>query len=117
MTRDVECIEEGTTIAVTARRMIKCSVNHLPVLSATGQLVGIVTSWDIAKAVASNFLWLDEIMSRDVVTTTKKEPVEEAARKMEDHSISALPVVDNDRHVIGLITSDAISTLVGRQTP
>ena len=97
--------------------MIKCSVNHLPVLSATGQLVGIVTSWDIAKAVASNFLWLDEIMSRDVVTTTKKEPVEEAARKMEDHSISALPVVDNDRHVIGLITSDAISTLVGRQTP
>jgi homoserine O-acetyltransferase len=117
MTREVECIEEGTTIAVTARRMIKCSVNHLPVLSATGQLVGIVTSWDIAKAVASNFLWLDEIMSRDVVTTTKKEPVEEAARKMEDHSISALPVVDNDRHVIGLITSDAISTLVGRQTP
>ncbi len=118
MTRNVECIEEGTTIAVAARRMIRCSVNHLPVLSGgTGQLVGIVTSWDIAKAVASNFLWLDEIMSRDVVTTTENEPVEEAALKMEVHSISALPVVDGELHVIGLITSDAISTLVGRQTP
>ena len=117
MIRDVECIEEGTTIAVTARRMIKCSVNHLPVLSASGQLVGIVTSWDIAKAVASNFLWLDEIMSRSVVTTTENEPVDEAARKMEAHSISALPVIDPESHVIGLITSDAISMLVGRQNP
>ncbi|HNX18616.1 MAG TPA: homoserine O-acetyltransferase, partial [Methanoregula sp.] len=118
MTRDVECIEEGITIAVAARRMIRCGVNHLPVLSgSTGRIVGIVTSWDIAKAVASNFLWLDEIMSRDVVTATESEPVEMAAQKMEAHSISALPVVDDDRHVIGLITSDAISTLVGRQTP
>jgi homoserine O-acetyltransferase len=117
MARNVECIEEGTTIAVTARRMITSGVNHLPVLSPAGQLVGIVTSWDIAKAVASNFLWLDEIMSRNVVTTTENEPVDEAARKMEAHSISALPVIDGDSHVIGLITSDAISTLVGRQNP
>ena len=74
MIRDVQTIEEGTTIAVTARRMINLEVNHLPVLSGSGQLVGIVTSWDIAKAVATNFLWLDEIMSRDVVTTTPDEP-------------------------------------------
>jgi len=116
MARDVECIEEGTTIAVAARRMIRCGVNHLPVLTPEGQLVGIVTSWDIAKAVASNFLWLDEIMSRNVVTTTENEPVDGAARKMADHSISALPVVDGESHVIGLITSDAISTLIGRDT-
>ncbi|MEN6442801.1 MAG: homoserine O-acetyltransferase [Methanoregula sp.] len=113
MTSDVENIEEGSTIAVAARRMINCSVNHLPILSAEGQLVGIVTAWDIAKAVASNFLWLDEIMSRDVITTTPDESVEDAAKKMADHSISALPVVDKDQHVIGLITSDAISSLVG----
>ena len=107
----------STTIAVAARRMIRCGVNHLPVLAADGgKLVGIVTSWDIAKAVASNFLWLDEIMSRDVVTTTENEPVEDAAQKMEAHSISALPVVDGELPVIGLITSDAISTLVGGRT-
>ena len=117
MLHEVECIEEGTTIAVAARRMIKCGVNHLPVLTSQGILVGIVTSWDIAKAVASSFLWLDEIMSRDVVTIHEDEPVDEAGRKMEGHSISALPVVDEDRHIIGLITSDAISTLIGRQVP
>ena len=114
MIADVQTIEEGTTIAVTARRMVNQGLNHLPVLSVNGQLVGIVTSWDIAKAVASNYLWLDEIMSRDVVTTTPDEPVEAAAKKMEEHQISALPVVDSRQHVIGLITADAISVLVGR---
>lgn len=117
MITDVQTIEEGTTIAVTARRMVNQGLNHLPVLSINGQLAGIVTSWDIAKAVASNYLWLDEIMSRDVVTTTPDESIETAAKKMEEHSISALPVVDENLHLIGLITADALSVLVGRGTP
>jgi homoserine O-acetyltransferase len=117
MARDVETLEEGTTIAVTARRMINTGVNHLPVVSGSGQLVGIVTSWDIAKAVASNYLWLDEIMSRDVVTTIPGEPIEMAARKMEEHQISALPVINEQQHVIGIITVDAISVLFGRGNP
>ena len=89
------------------------SVNHLPVLSGSGTLVGIVTSWDIAKAVASDYLWLDEIMSRDVITTTPDESIEAAAKKMQRHQISALPVVDESGHVIGLVTSEAISVLNG----
>jgi homoserine O-acetyltransferase len=113
MIRNVQLIEEGTTIAVAARRMIQTSVNHLPVLSGSGTLVGIVTSWDIAKAVASDYLWLDEIMSRDVITTTPDESIEAAAKKMQRHQISALPVVDESGHVIGLVTSEAISVLIG----
>lgn len=116
MIRDVPTIEEGSTTAVTARRLINLEVNHLPVLSASRQLAGIVTSWDIAKAVAKNFLWLDEIMSKNVITTTPDEPIESAAKKMEEYSISALPVIDENQHVIGLITSDAISMLIGRGT-
>jgi homoserine O-acetyltransferase len=114
MIRNVPTIEEGSTTAVTARRLINLEVNHLPVLNSSGQLVGIVTSWDIAKAVAKNYLWLDEIMSKNVITTTPDDPIESAAKKMEEHSISALPVVDEEQHVIGLITSDGISMLVGR---
>jgi homoserine O-acetyltransferase len=94
--------------------MIVTGANHLPVLSQDKRLVGIVTSWDIAKAVASNFLWLDEIMSRTVITTNRDEPIEVATKKMEEHQISALPVIDHDGYVTGLVTSDAISMLIGR---
>ncbi len=114
MTTEIPVIGEGTTIADAARTLIETGANHLPVLAPDGTLVGIVTSWDIAKAVASDFLWLDEIMSRDVVTAAPDEPIETAARKMEVHQISALPVLDNDGHVNGIVTSDAISMLVGR---
>lgn len=114
MTTDIEVIEEGSTIAVAARRMITTGVNHLPVLRPDKRLVGIVTSWDIAKAVASNYLWLDEIMSRNVITSAPEELIEVAIKKMEEHQISALPVLDVEGYVIGLITSDGISMLIGR---
>jgi homoserine O-acetyltransferase len=38
MTNNVQTIEEGTTIAVTARRMVTLGINHLPVLSPGGHL-------------------------------------------------------------------------------
>jgi homoserine O-acetyltransferase len=53
-------------------------------------------------------------MSKNVITTAPDELIGSAAKKMEEHSISALPVVDENNHLIGLITSDAISMLIGR---
>jgi homoserine O-acetyltransferase len=114
MEAGVPTIAEEASIHDAARIMIENAVNHLPVLAERGDLAGIVTSWDIAKAVACRYGSLDEIMSRSVVTAAPDEPVTEAARRMEERSISALPVVDADRRVIGLISSDAISTLIGR---
>jgi CBS domain-containing protein len=40
--------------------------------------------------------------------------VEAASRKLAQHHISALPVVDRDKKVVGLITSEDISKLRGR---
>jgi CBS domain-containing protein len=40
--------------------------------------------------------------------------VEVAARKLSQHNISALPVVDGKGKVLGIITSEDISKLVGR---
>ncbi|HXW98995.1 MAG TPA: homoserine O-acetyltransferase [Methanomicrobiales archaeon] len=110
----VPTLREGTGVNEAARLMIEREVNHLPVLDGKGRLTGIVTSWDIAKAVACGLDRLDEIITREVVTALPDEPVEAAAHRMEAHAISALPVVDGKKKVIGLVTSDAISTLVGK---
>jgi homoserine O-acetyltransferase len=53
-------------------------------------------------------------MSCSVITALPDETVTEVARRMEERSISAIPVVDEKNRVIGLISSDAISTLIGR---
>jgi len=77
-----------------------------------GKLVGIVTAWDVSKAVALKLTLLEEIMTKNVVISAQEDPVERAAQRMDEHNISALPVVDADQQVIGMITSDAVSRLV-----
>ena len=114
MVSRVATIPEGTGVDEAAKLMIREEVNHLPVLDGGRQLAGIVTSWDIARAVACGLARLDEIITREVVTAFPDETVDAAAARMEAHAISALPVVDGGKKVIGLVTSEAISTLVGR---
>lgn len=45
-----------------------------------------------------------EIMSTDVVTIQKEATVEEIARILTEHHISGVPVVDEERHLIGIVT-------------
>jgi homoserine O-acetyltransferase len=71
-----------------------------------------VTAWDVSKAVALKYTTLEEIMTREVVTIGLSDPIERVAKKMNEHNISALPVVDERQRVIGMITSDGVSRLV-----
>jgi len=56
---------------------------------------------------------LADIIVKRVVTTTPDEPLEVASRKMAQHHISALPVINRDEKVLGIITSEDISRLIG----
>lgn len=112
MIKDVVTIRHGSDVEEAARIMMTEGVTHLPVISEDGSLAGIVTAWDVSKAVALKFTRLDEIMTRDVVTIGLNDPIERAAKKMTEHNISALPVIDEGQRVIGMITSDGVSRLV-----
>jgi CBS domain-containing protein len=45
-----------------------------------------------------------EIMTRDVITVAPEAPIHAAARLMVDHGVSALPVVDREGAVVGLVS-------------
>jgi homoserine O-acetyltransferase len=107
-------IGESSSIEEAAKAMIDQNTTHPPVVSNDGRLAGIVTAWDISKAVALKYAFLDQIMSRGVITIRKCDTLEAAASKMEKHDISAIPVVDDDQHVIGIVTSEAMSKLLGQ---
>ena len=114
MASRVPVLGTGTGLVEAASVMIEHGVNHLPVLGAGGALAGIVTSWDIAKAVACGSTELAGVMTRDVVTIGPGATVGEAAARMEAHAISALPVVDDDNRLVGIVSSESLSRLVGR---
>ncbi|AKB36478.1 Homoserine O-acetyltransferase [Methanosarcina siciliae C2J] len=112
--RNFYTVSRDETIEHASKLMVKERVSHLPVISETGKLEGIVTSWDITKAVACKINELDEIITRDVKYVYEDERIEKASSIMDDYSISALPVLDSEHRIIGIITSESISALIGR---
>ncbi|MCS7121064.1 MAG: homocysteine biosynthesis protein [Archaeoglobaceae archaeon] len=108
-------LKEDVSLEEAAKVMIEKSINHIPIVDDEGKLVGIITSWDIAKAVAIGYKGkINGIMTKKVVTANPDEPIELAASKMEKHDISALPVVDVNLKVLGIVTSEDLSKLLAR---
>ena len=115
MLTDVPVIREGSGIEDAARMMVTTEFTHLPVVSKDDRLVGIITAWDISRAVATSYDHIDEIMTRDVITSRLDESIGASAKKMAGYNISALPVTDDDQKIIGMITSDCISRLAAEK--
>jgi len=113
MIRDVVTIGLGSSVEDAAKIMMEEGVTHLPVISGNDRLAGIVTAWDVSKAVAMKYSKLEEIMTKDVITSLLDDPIYRAAKQMNEYNISALPVVDKDQKVIGMVTGDGISRLIG----
>jgi len=107
-------ISDESSIKEAAKLMLEEKVTHLPVVDGGDKLIGIVTAWDISKAVALKCGKLDEIMTKDVIVIMPGSQIELAAEKMKEYNISSLPVVDDGGRVIGIISTDHISTLITR---
>jgi CBS domain-containing protein len=109
----VTCTEDEAIQAI-AERIVTKSVNHIVVIAGDGKLRGIVTSWDITRAMAEGKKSLADIESKNVVTAKPDEPLEIASKRMAQNNISALPVIDIERKVLGIITAEDVSELLGR---
>jgi acetoin utilization protein AcuB len=94
---------------------------HLPVVDQNGKLVGIVTEKSLVYASPTPTTTLSvfevdyilshtrigQIIQGPVITVGPDLPIEEAARKMVDHRIGCLPVVESER-LIGIISDTDI---------
>jgi CBS domain-containing protein len=102
------------SIKRVAQIMKENDIGSLPVLE-NGAPVGFVTDRDIVLACAEDSTTLDEeiatAMTPEVIAITPDKDVTEAARLMEEHQISRLIVVDNNRPV-GIITLQDLTTNV-----
>jgi uncharacterized protein (DUF39 family) len=117
MDRSAVSITGDDPLTAAATKLLRGETNHLVVLDADGRLTGIVTTFDLSKAVLrpEKARRVADVMTRRVVTTTPDEIVDIAAQKLERNNISALPVVDPERRVVGMLTGTNLSKLIGRR--
>ncbi len=104
MIYDPVTIKRGSTVRDALRMMEEYHIGGIPVVDDNGKLVGIVTNRDLRFEANLNRA-IDEVMtSEGLVTTTQTTDLEKAARILQEHKIEKLPVVDNEGHLIGLVT-------------
>jgi uncharacterized protein (DUF39 family) len=104
----IKCFDDCNLKKIVAEKIIEENMNHIVITDRENYLKGIVTSFDVTKAIAQNKRELNDIITKKVITTTDNEPIGLAARRMKNNNISALPVVDESKRVIGIITSEEL---------
>lgn len=140
MTREVCTVREETDIKELAALFVEHNYKTLPVVDASGRLVGIVSQTDLIEqdkplhipTVISLFDWVlylespkvfsdevrkvsarkvGEICARDVITCTPDTPVEEVASLMVEHKVHLLPVLEGEQLVGVVARFDIIRSL------
>ena len=126
MTKKVFTVSPDDGISEAARLSKEKDIKHLPVVKGE-KVVGLLSDRDIKEYVPSKATSLDvyelhyllaktkvkEVMKRNVITTPRDTPIEEAAMIMHDNNIGCLPVVDGNR-LVGIISDhDIFQVLVG----
>jgi CBS domain-containing protein len=117
MSRGVRTMAPGDTLRHAAKTMEEFDVGVVPVCEGE-RLVGVVTDRDIAvRAVAYGYsaesTRLDEVMTKDPLWCFDDDPLEQAMEMMRDEQIRRLPVVDRDRHLVGILSMGDVATTAG----
>jgi len=107
----IPTIKASSSIRAAAELLVDSGCQILAVLSETGGLAGVVTSWDITKSTATGFpddLQIDKIMTKKVISVKPSDTILELIRKLEHHEISAMPVVDQGC-TKGMVNADLLA--------
>ncbi|MFN3921629.1 MAG: CBS domain-containing protein [Caldimicrobium sp.] len=124
MSEHVITLDENTSILKAIQLLKEHKIRRIPV-TRDNKLVGIITDRDIKEVAPSKTttfevhelyyilseLKLKDIMTKDPITVHPDDTVEYAAVLMLENKISGLPVVDNEGHVVGIITQTDIFKL------
>ncbi len=104
-----------TSLAEAAAIMLKHSYGILPVVeTATGKLRGVITDRDICMGALTQGLPLESIpvrhcCSTDIHTCQVDDELEAAHKLMRTHRIRRVPVLDDEQHVVGLVSLDDLT--------
>jgi CBS domain-containing protein len=113
------CISPDASIVEAAAEMKTLDTGWLPICE-NDRLIGTITDRDIAiRAVAEgldpNITAVRQVMSHDIVYCYEDRDIEDAARIMEKNQIRRLPVLDQSKRLVGIISLGDLAVRAGAQ--
>lgn len=122
MTENPVTVSSGSTADMVRQHLERGGLHHLPVVDE-GRVVGIVSSADLMKlylldgAAALRAATVAQIMVKDPVVIDSGSTMREAAEVLAGGGFHALPVVDADHMLVGIVTSSDLVVALLRILP
>ncbi len=84
------------------------TIYYLYIVDDDNQLRGVVSTRQLVSSIGKPDIRLAELMETDVMTVEVNEDQEAVAEKVAKYNLLAIPVVDNSRKLVGIITHDDV---------
>ncbi len=118
MTSSVISVKEDVSMLKVSKLMKEHGIKRVPVVDDENRLIGIVSDRDIKEASPSKATTLDihelsyllselkirDIMTKDPVSVSPMDTIEQVALIMLEKKLTGLPVVDWEKKLVGIIT-------------
>jgi CBS domain-containing protein len=142
MSPHVISVSPDADILTVANTLIRNSISAVPVVSADGKLIGIVSEGDLVRRVESHTerhrsWWLElltsnqaladdfvksharktkDVMTRNVITADPDTPVQQIANLLERNRIKRVPII-KDGQVVGIVSrANLVQALAGHSS-
>ena len=126
-TRQTVCVTQDESIIDAARLMSNRNFRHLPVVTKSSKAIGIISAQDIVDSLNLSLqsysstgqikdslsIPIQKIMSPGIIVVEPGDGLTEIIKKLVYHNIGALPVVNEQGIVQGIITLRDLIALVG----
>jgi len=128
MTRDLFPLKSDQTLNVVRLLMRTVHIRHVPILNRQEKFVGLLSHRDLlaysiskladinplAQKELDRHIPIKDVMRTEIATTTENTSLIEAITLMMKNKFGCLPVVDKEKHLIGIITEEDVSRLAIR---
>jgi Zn-dependent protease len=114
MVREFRTLSENATLEEAVDALLATSQHDFPVVDETGSVAGLLTRHDLIAALRKNdpTLTVGDVMRRDIPTVTTGTRFEDAFRIMQECNCPAVPVLDNMKRLVGLLTPENVTELM-----
>ncbi|HEY9767174.1 MAG TPA: magnesium transporter [Coleofasciculaceae cyanobacterium] len=118
MTPEYVSLRENLTVAQILERLRSLAsttetIYYLYIIDASRHLTGIASLRDLLTAQPEQNI--DEIMTRNVMYVETGTDREEVARIIQHYDFVALPVVDRERRLVGIVTIDDVMDILEQE--
>jgi len=113
MTTEVAKLPETLTARAALEELGRQSedletIYYIYIVDAEDHLRGVVAARQLVMNLGKQDVRLSDLMERNLVTVEATDDQEDVAEKVADFDFLAIPVVDNEQHLVGIVTHDDV---------